>query len=667
MLASRENGLLKSSGLRVMMSMVPAAPPSSSFASGVMCTTTWLTTSEGSIAKLTLRVPPLPRMNQSPEPTMWPLIVVNVSDGALPRMLARSASSKPPSAPAASAMFTPGSWAMVSATSLAGSLPMSTAETTSTCELAAFLVSSDNACAARTPTTWMVCNCWTVSFFFCVESVCAPVPACGWSLAVDWPCGEAFCAWAAAANNSAVAMLAESMLLRNFMTYPFSRSPGDGCRSTRKCVEQNALRRRAVSRGAADGTSHVGVGIPARRTHHAVTAVFDQAHGHALQEFAHAALAEEALHEAAVLQQLAHFRQDAAGQANAAIRHEGHGQVAHETAERGAEHVHRFEGIGVVARAGRGGHRFGGGQPRRPRAQPAQRRVQRQQTRPGKDPLIRHITTARRQVGQHFTFARIAGREVHLSRFAGEHAHAGRAGQAHRRTQSGAWPHHQRGAVSACAGTAQQQAVGVLHVIECVAERFEIIEQSNIIESQRLTQLRKADPPRQVVVDDGILDDLPRAGDHATPHRQGRVALDERGQQLRQSRKIRAGKLAIGQHFELALAIGGRAHQRDPRMGSAHVRGQERLRVKAGMLGQMIGGHTHPVLGRFERAPVWSWLTTLSICNAASRSDADKPPISSEDAASRDSPMLHRVKFIPSRGRCFSARGTCDTPHKTQI
>src|SRR6185312_1077227 len=294
-----------------MMSMVPAAPPSSSLASGVMCTTTWLTTSEGNIAKLTLRVPPLPRMNQSPDATECPLIVVNVSDGALPRMLARSASSKPPSEPAASAMFTPGNCAMVSATFLAGSLPMSTADTTSTCELAAFLVSSDSACAARTPTTCTVPSVCAVCF---LSAACLSLVACDWSVLLVWFCGEAFCAWAAAANNSAVAMLAESMLLRNFMTYPCSRSPGDGCRSARSCVEknENVLRRRAISHGAAaHGAPHVRVEIPARGAHHAVTAVFDQAHRHALQEFAHAALAEETLDEMTVLQQFAHFRQDA--------------------------------------------------------------------------------------------------------------------------------------------------------------------------------------------------------------------------------------------------------------------------------------------------------------------------------------------------------------------
>src|SRR6185437_7323441 len=94
------------------------------------------------------------------------------------------------------------------------------------------------------------------------------------------------------------------------------------------------------------------------------------------------------------------------------------------------------------------------------------------------------------------------------------------------------------------------------------------------------------------------------------------VALDERRQQLRQSGKIRTGKLAIRQHFELALAIGGRAHQRYPRMGPANVCGQERLRVKAGVLGQMTGGHAHPALWQFEWTSVWSSLTTLSICDA---------------------------------------------------
>ena len=42
------SGLPKSSGLRVMMSTEPATPPSTSEASELLCTTTWLTSSDGS-------------------------------------------------------------------------------------------------------------------------------------------------------------------------------------------------------------------------------------------------------------------------------------------------------------------------------------------------------------------------------------------------------------------------------------------------------------------------------------------------------------------------------------------------------------------------------------------------------------------------------------------
>src|ERR1700756_3371331 len=96
-------------------------------------------------------------MNQSAEPTLWPLIRVWVSDGAVPRMLTRLASAKAPSPPELELMLTPGRRCTVSATFLAGSLPMSSAVTTSTTDSALFLLDSDEAYDARMPlisTTW---------------------------------------------------------------------------------------------------------------------------------------------------------------------------------------------------------------------------------------------------------------------------------------------------------------------------------------------------------------------------------------------------------------------------------------------------------------------------------------------------------------------------------
>src|ERR1700760_3492045 len=73
-------------------------------------------------------------MNQSPEATAWPLMSVCVRLGLGPRIEARSFSEKPPSPPADDAMLTPGTRWMASATFLSGSLPMSSAVTTSTTE-----------------------------------------------------------------------------------------------------------------------------------------------------------------------------------------------------------------------------------------------------------------------------------------------------------------------------------------------------------------------------------------------------------------------------------------------------------------------------------------------------------------------------------------------------
>ncbi len=99
----------------------------------------------------------------------WPLRVVWVRLGLVPRRDTRSASSKAPSLAEDEAMFTPGSSRRVSATFLAGSLPMSSALTASTCELASRLVLSDCSRLPRMPTTltvsrsvavWLLSVCW---------------------------------------------------------------------------------------------------------------------------------------------------------------------------------------------------------------------------------------------------------------------------------------------------------------------------------------------------------------------------------------------------------------------------------------------------------------------------------------------------------------------------
>src|SRR6516225_3710976 len=92
-------------------------------------------------------------MNQSAEPTLWPLTSVCVSDGAVPRMLTRLASANAPSPPELELMLTPGRRCTVSATFLAGSLPTSSAVTTSTTASAFFLLLSEDAYDARMPLT----------------------------------------------------------------------------------------------------------------------------------------------------------------------------------------------------------------------------------------------------------------------------------------------------------------------------------------------------------------------------------------------------------------------------------------------------------------------------------------------------------------------------------
>src|SRR5436190_1827228 len=91
--------------------------------------------------------------NQSAEPTLWPLMSVWVRLGLVPRRLTRSDSSKPPSSALDELMFTPGRPRRASATLCAGSLPTSSAVTTSRRASALRLTSSDFWRLARMPVT----------------------------------------------------------------------------------------------------------------------------------------------------------------------------------------------------------------------------------------------------------------------------------------------------------------------------------------------------------------------------------------------------------------------------------------------------------------------------------------------------------------------------------
>ena len=149
---------VKSSGFLVMMSTAPVRPPSTRLASAVLRTTTWLTSSEGSMVKLTLRPAFCTWLstNQSPDDTTWPLIRVCVRLALVPRIDTRSFSSKPPSLAPAELMVTPGTRCSESAMFLSGILPMSSAVMTSTCVSALRLRLSDFSCEARMPVTTTV-------------------------------------------------------------------------------------------------------------------------------------------------------------------------------------------------------------------------------------------------------------------------------------------------------------------------------------------------------------------------------------------------------------------------------------------------------------------------------------------------------------------------------
>src|SRR5215472_12794693 len=79
--------------------------------------------------------------------------------------------------------------------------------------------------------------------------------------------------------------------------------------------------------------------VPAGRADYAELPVFHQSYRDPFQEGAHTPLVQEASHEAALHQEIAHARQDAAGEVDAAAGAVEQRQVAGEAAEQGAEHL----------------------------------------------------------------------------------------------------------------------------------------------------------------------------------------------------------------------------------------------------------------------------------------------------------------------------------------
>src|SRR6185312_10149346 len=138
---------------------------------------------------------------------VWPLTRVWVMLGLVPRRLTRSFSSKPPSLALAELMLTPGRRCSVSATFFTGSLPMSSAVTTSMCEFASFFSASEAASVARMPVT--VTDGSSVTFFLAA--------ALFWAL--PWLFGFCVlsCAYAPTDRHRPATMLAASSVLRWFM------------------------------------------------------------------------------------------------------------------------------------------------------------------------------------------------------------------------------------------------------------------------------------------------------------------------------------------------------------------------------------------------------------------------------------------------------------------
>lgn len=160
---------------------------------------TLLTISDGSSEKLTLRptVPTWLSTNQSPEPTMGPLIMVWVRLGLVPRRLTRSFSSKPPSPAPAELMVTPGRRCSESATFLSGILPMSSAVITSTTETEFFLWLIDCSSAARMPvtTTWVLGAAGAAVWAKAGDRAPDRVRAAAKAIGVRWACMGISCGW----------------------------------------------------------------------------------------------------------------------------------------------------------------------------------------------------------------------------------------------------------------------------------------------------------------------------------------------------------------------------------------------------------------------------------------------------------------------------------------
>ena len=178
---------------------------------------------------------------------------------------------------------------------------------------------------------------------------------------------------------------------------------------------------------------------------------------------------------------------------------------------------------------------------------------------------------------------------------------------------------------AARAGPLSSDRVAVVDVTDRMRDRFEIVDDRELADAERSAQARDRHRPRQVDVDDRVVDHVARdrerdAIDIARRRRFVAERIDDRGE----ARIIGAGVFAVLQDRERRCRAVPALEQCDARMRAADVGRDQRTRVRAGTLAlARRSAHSFPlrndcpharlVRGRFGAAQSRQRMTTLSI------------------------------------------------------
>ncbi len=165
---------------------------------------------------------------------------------------------------------------------------------------------------------------------------------------------------------------------------------------------------------------------------------------------------------------------------------------------------------------------------------------------------------------QDFHLALVARRQRNLPRLGGQYLCPRLAGQQYRRAQPGARPHHQRRPRRHGRGgfDDRPRLVGV-DELGGVGHRFEIVDHRQPLDAEAVADVADRHRPRQVLVDDRVVEHVARAGHRAlaqlSAHRCVRricQLLHEVLQHRGEAGPVGAAVAVVVQHADRALAAG---------------------------------------------------------------------------------------------------------------